>query len=107
MPYEATADLDDNIWFPDTSPPVNQPVIGKFDPRDQSFTFYPKPQVGPDSPKLQHTVDGAVWYTARTGAPGATAFGVLYPDKDKITTLGGYPLNGAPGYAFKPGKSTN
>jgi hypothetical protein len=27
----------------------------------------------------------------------------LYPDMDKITTLGGYPLNGAPGYAFKPG----
>ena len=105
MPYEATADLEDNIWFPDTSPPVNQPVLGKFDQRDQSFTFYPKPQVGADSPKLQHTVDGAVWYTARTATPGATAFGVLYPDKDKITTLGGYPLNGAPGYAFKA--STN
>jgi hypothetical protein len=28
---------------------------------------------------------------------------VLYPDMDKITTLGGYPLNGAPGYAFKVG----
>jgi len=107
MPYEATADLEDNIWFPDTSPPVTQPVISKFDPRDQSFTFYPKPQVGADSPKLQHTVDGAVWYTARTATPGATAFGVLYPDKDKITTLGGYPLNGAPGYAFKVGRGTN
>ena len=107
MPYEATADLDDNIWFPDTSVPVNQPVIGRFDPRDQSFTFYPKPQVGADSPKLQHTVDGAVWYTARTATPGATAFGVLYPDKEKITTLGGYPLNGAPGYAFKVGRGTN
>jgi streptogramin lyase/mono/diheme cytochrome c family protein len=107
MPYEATADLEDNIWFPDTSVPVNQPVIGKFDPRDQSFTFYPKPQVGADSPKLQHTADGAVWYTARTATPGATAFGVLYPDKDKITTLGAYPLNGAPGYAFKVGRATN
>jgi streptogramin lyase len=102
QPYEATADFEDNIWFPDTSPPVNQPVLGKFDPRDQSFTFYPKPQVNADSPKLQHTTDGAVWYTARTGAPGATGFGVLYPDKDKITTLGGYPLNGPPGYPFKP-----
>jgi streptogramin lyase len=101
QPYEATADLEDNIWFPDTAPPVNQPVIGKFDPRDQSFTFYPKPQVGGDSPKLQHTADGAVWYTMRTGTPGATGFGVLYPDMDKISTLGGYPLNGAPGYAFK------
>ena len=107
-PYEATADFEDNIWFPDTSPPVNQPVLGKFDQRDQTFTFYPKPQVGADSPKLQHTVDGAVWYTARTATPGATAFGVLYPDKDKITTLGGYPLNGPPGYPFKAnGRATN
>ena len=107
MPYEATADFEDNIWFPDTSPPVNQPVLGKFDPRDQSFTFYPKPQVGADSPKLQHTVDGAVWYTARTATPGATGFGVLYPDKEKITTLGGYPLNGPPGYPFRSGRGTN
>ena len=108
QPYEATADFEDNIWFPDTSPPVNQPVLGKFDPRDQSFTFYPKPQLNADSPKLQHTVDGAVWYTARTATAGATGFGVLYPDKDKITTLGGYPLNGPPGYPFKTnGRSTN
>jgi streptogramin lyase len=108
QPYEATADFEDNIWFPDTSPPVNQPVLGRFDPRDQTFTFYPKPQVGADSPKLQHTVDGAVWYTARTATPGATGFGVLYPDKDKITTLGGYPLNGPPGYPFKAGgRGTN
>ena len=105
MPYEATADFEDNIWFPDTSTPVNQPVIGKFNPRDQTFTFYPKPQLGADSPKLQHTVDGAVWYTARTQTPGATAFGVLYPDMDKITSLAGYPLNGPPGYPFKTGAS--
>jgi virginiamycin B lyase len=101
QPYEATADFEDNIWFPDTSPPVNQPVLGKFEPRTQTFTFYPKPQAGADSPKLQHAVDGAVWYTARTATPGATGFGVLYPDMDKIISLGGYPLNGPPGYAFK------
>jgi streptogramin lyase len=101
QPYEATADLQDNIWFPDTAPPVNQPTIGKFDPKTQSFTFYPKPQTGSDSPKLQHAADGAVWYTARTATPGATGFGVLYPDMDKINSLGSFPLNGAPGYAFK------
>ncbi len=101
QPYEATADREDNIWFPDTAPPVNQPALGRFDPRNQTFTFYPKPQTGADSPKLQHGADGSVWYTARTGTSGATGFGVLYPDKDKISTLGGYPLNGAPGYAFK------
>ena len=99
-PYEATADFQDNIWFPDASPPTQPAVIGKFNPRDETFTFYPKPQAVADSPKLQHTADGAVWYTARTSIPGATGFGVLYPDKDKITTLGGYPLNGPPGYAF-------
>jgi hypothetical protein len=27
---------------------------------------------------------------------------VLYPDMDKITTLGAYYLNGPPGYLFKP-----
>jgi hypothetical protein len=27
---------------------------------------------------------------------------VLFPDKDKITTLAPRMLNGAPGYAFKP-----
>jgi streptogramin lyase len=105
QPYEATADLADNIWFPDTAPPVNQPVLGKFDPKDQSFTYYPKPQTGADSPKLQHGADGSVWYTERTATPGATGFGVLYPDMDKITSLGGYPLNGAPGYPFKVGDS--
>ncbi|MBM4197935.1 MAG: hypothetical protein FJ197_12760 [Gammaproteobacteria bacterium] len=103
QPYEATADFEDNIWFPDTVTPVLQPVIGKFNPGDQTFTFYPKPQFGADSPKLQHTVDGAVWFTERTSMPGATGFGVLYPDMDKITTLAGYPLNGPPGYAVKPG----
>src|SRR3954451_1501288 len=106
QPYEATADFEDNIWFPDSSPPVYQPAIGKFDPRDQTFSFYPKPQVGADSPKLQHTVDGAVWFTERTGTPNATGFAVLYPDMDKIKSLGAYPLNGPPGYSFKPPTST-
>jgi hypothetical protein len=93
-----------------TGTPVNQPVVGKFNPRDQTFTFYPKPQIGADSPKLQHTIDRTVWYTARTGTRGATGFGVLYPDMDRITPLSGYPLNGPPGYAFKPsasGRKTN
>jgi virginiamycin B lyase len=107
QPYEVTADFEDNMWFPDTSPPVYQPAIGKFNPRDQSFTFYPKPQVGADSPKLQHTQDGAVWFTERTATPLATGFAVLYPDMDKIKSLGAYPLNGPPGYPFKAPTSTS
>ena len=106
QPYEATADLEDNIWFPDSSPPVYQPAIGKFDPRDQTFTFYPKPQFGADSPKLQHTADGAVWFT-RTDR---------HSERDRVRravsrhgqdhTLGAYPLNGPPGYSFKAPTST-
>ena len=42
-------------------------------------------------------------YTSRYGAAkDQSGFGVLYPDKDKITTLAPRMLNGAPGYAFKP-----
>jgi hypothetical protein len=43
-----------------------------------------------------------VHYTPRYGAAkDQSGFGVLYPDKDKITTLAPRMLNGAPGYAFK------
>ena len=104
MPYEASPDRDDNIWFPDTGTPDHPASLGRFNPRDQTFTFYPKPQFVAETSKIQHTGDGAVWYSPRYGAPdGSTGFGVLYPDMDKITSLGAYPLNGAPGYAFKVG----
>ena len=59
------------------------------------------PQRGSDSPKIQITKEGAVWYSPRSN-PEHPAFGVLYPDMDKITTLGAYYLNGPPGYPFKP-----
>ena len=36
------------------------------------------------------------------GSVDAPAFGVLYPDMDRITTLGAYYPNGPPGYLFKP-----
>jgi streptogramin lyase/cytochrome c5 len=102
QPYEMSADLEDNIWFPDTGTADHPAAIGRFNPRDQTFTFYPKPQFVADTSKLQHTTEGAVWYAPRGGAPaGSTGFGVLYPDKDKITSLAAYPLNGPPGYAFK------
>ena len=108
MPYEATPDRDDNIWFPDTGTPDHPASLGRFNPRDQTFTFYPKPQFVAETSKIQQTADGAVWYSPRYGAPdGSTGFGVLYPDMDKITTLGAYPLNGAPGYAFKAGSRTS
>jgi hypothetical protein len=50
------------------------------------------------------TKEGAIWYSPR-GSQRDPAFGVLYPDMDKITTLGAYYLNGPPGYPFKPATS--
>lgn len=106
QPYEATADRDDNIWFPDTGTPDQPALLGRFNPKTQAFTFYPKPQFVADTSKLQHTAEGAVWYAPRYGAmPGTSGFGLLWPDKDKITTLAPAALNGVPGYPFKtPGQ---
>ena len=36
------------------------------------------------------------------GSQDAPAFGVLYPDMDKITNVGAFYVNGPPGYPFKP-----
>ncbi len=99
-PYEATADKEDNIWAPSTWDSSDQPSsIVRFNPRDQSFRFYPRPQVASGTNKLVHTEDGAVWYPSRSRPnPG---FGVLYPDKNKIVALAAPPLNGPPGYPYK------
>ena len=104
QPYEASVDAEDNIWFPETGNPDSPSLIARFNPRTEKFTFYPRLQFVADSSRLEHTTDGAVWYAPRYGAPaGHSAFGVLYPDKDKISSLAAYPLNGTPGYAFTVG----
>ena len=65
------------------------------------------PQVADTSPKTQITKDGAVWYAVRDVGSGMTisklgvGMAVLYPDMDKITTLGAYYLNGPPGYSYQ------
>jgi streptogramin lyase len=96
-PYDVAADPEDNIWAADAG---QDAAIWKFNPRDQTFTFYPKPQRAADTPKIQVTRDGAIWYSPR-GSREAPAIGVLYPDMDKITTLGAFYVNGPPGYPFK------
>ena len=101
-PYDVSQDADGNIWVADVG--GSAASIFKFNPRDQSFTLYPKPQRTADTPKIQITRDGAIWYAPR-GSVDAPAFGVLYPDMDKITTLGAFYVNGPPGYPFKPGVS--
>ena len=98
-PYDVAQDLDGDIWVADVG--GSAAALWKFNPRDQTFTLYPKPQKTADTPKIQITKDGAIWYAPR-GSQRAPAFGVLYPDMDKIATLGAYYLNGPPGYPFKP-----
>ena len=74
----------------------------RFNPKDGTFTFYPRPQFVADSTRVNQAEDGSVHYTARYGAvKDQSGFGVLFPDKDKITTLAPRMLNGAPGYAFR------
>jgi len=98
QPYDVSQDPEGNIWSPDVGGSVA--AIWKFNQKDSTFTLYPKPQATADTPKIQITKEGAIWYSPR-GSQDAPAIGVLYPDMDKITTLGAYYLNGAPGYPFK------
>jgi virginiamycin B lyase len=98
QPYDVMQDPDGNIWSPDAG--GSAAALWRFTPRDGTFTLYPKPQKTADTPKIQVTRDGAVWYSPR-GSLDAPAFGVLYPDMDKITTLGAYYQNGPPGYPYR------
>ena len=101
QPYDVAADTEGNIWFADSPMPDRAAAIGKFNTKDQTFTFYPKPQFAADTPKIQVTRDGSVWFSPRGTQVDAPAISVLHPDMDKITTLGAYYVNGAPGYPFK------
>ena len=100
-PYDVSQDLEGNIWFPDSPAADRSAMIGCFNPKDQTFTFYPKPQFAADTPKIQINKDGAIWFAPR-GSQNAPAISVLYPDMDKITTLGSFYVNGPPGYPYKP-----
>ena len=87
-----------DIWSADVG--GSAAALWKFNPKDATFTLYPKPQKPADTPKIQITRDGAIWYSPR-GSVNAPAIGVLYPDMDKIETLGAYYQNGPPGYPYK------
>jgi virginiamycin B lyase len=104
QPYEASLDRDGNVWFPDKNESVPDRTMSnvRFNPKDGTFLYYPRPQQIADSTRVNHAEDGSVHYTPRYGAAkDQSGFGVLYPDKDKIATLAPKMLNGAPGYAFK------
>jgi len=102
-PYDVAQDPDGNIWSADVG--GTAAALWKFNPRDATFTLYPKPQKSADTPKIQITREGAIWYSPR-GSVNAPAFGVLYPDMDKMTTFGAFYLNGPPGYPYKISAST-
>jgi virginiamycin B lyase len=97
-PYDVMQDPEGSIWSADAG--GSAAALWKFNPKDSTFVLYPKPQATADTPKIQVTKDGAVWYSPR-GSQDAPAFGVLYPDMNKIPTLGAYYLNGPPGYPYK------
>jgi virginiamycin B lyase len=82
QPYSISADHQDNLWIGDFG---QGGATIKFDPRSETFTYYPTPQSA-DQPRSQITREGAIWYCPRSSekAPGV---GVLYPDMTKITTL--------------------
>ena len=102
-PYDVAPDPEGNIWAADVGQRIDGDygaTIWRFNPNTEEFTFYPKPQRHADSPKIQVTGDGAVWYSPR-GSREAPAFGVLYPDMDKIDSLAAYYEFGPPGYPFE------
>ena len=102
-PYDVAPDPEGNIWSADVGQRTDGEsgaTLWRFNPSTEAFTFYPKPQRHADSPKIQVTSEGAVWYSPR-GSREAPAFGVLYPDMDKIDSLGAYYTYGPPGYPFE------
>ena len=83
-PYATQADKEGDIWISDAG---QGGAIIRLDPKTETFTYYPSPQ-RTDMPKFEITREGAIWYNPRAAAKGAV--GVLYPDKDKMTTMGAY-----------------
>lgn len=88
-PYDVWPDPDDNVWISDGA---QEGVLIKFDQDTEDFTFYPSPQ-RTDFPKVAITREGAVWYAPRMVAMtkgGLAGLGVLYPEKDAMTTFGAF-----------------
>src|ERR1043166_5894411 len=63
--------------FADSPTADRSAMIGKFNPKDQTFTFYPKPQFSADTHKIQLTKEGAIWFAPR-GSRDAPAISVMY-----------------------------
>jgi streptogramin lyase/mono/diheme cytochrome c family protein len=96
-PYTSEADEFDRIWVGTDN------YLVMYDQGEDTFTHYPVP-VRTDMPKTTIARGGAVWFTPRnagqSGEYGGAA-GVLYPDKDNITTLAAYHAESSAGYALR------
>jgi len=75
-----------NIWIPDSG---EGGALVKFDRKLEKFIYFPMPQLT-DSPKLEITRDGAIWYTTRSGDPKTMSIGVMYPDMEKVKSFAAY-----------------
>ncbi len=84
--YNVEPDSHDNMWL------SNDNYLSKYDPAADQFTHYPIP-VRSDTLKTTITRDAGVWFFYRNAGKtlgyGGTAV-VLYPDIDRIPTLGAY-----------------
>jgi len=93
-PYNAEPDSDDNVWL------ATDNYLSKYEPVTDKFTHYPIPTRS-DSLKTTISKNGGIWFIYRNAGKFAGYGGnatVLYPDKDKITTLAAYHSEDSPGY---------
>jgi virginiamycin B lyase len=58
-PYDLWPDLDDNIWIENA---VYNSLV-KFDRNTKQFTYYPFPELGAHTPKLDRDKEGTFWFT--------------------------------------------
>jgi streptogramin lyase len=66
-PYDLWPDLDDNIWIENA---VYNSLV-KFDQKTKKFTYFPFPELGAHTPKLDRDKEGTFWFTL--GRPSGLA----------------------------------
>jgi streptogramin lyase len=66
-PYDLWPDADDNIWVENA---VYNSLV-KFDQRTKQFTYFPFPDLGAHTPKLDRDKEGTLWFTL--GRPSGLA----------------------------------
>ena len=57
-PYEWWADNDDNVWLEVAA--YNS--LAKLDAKTKRYTYYPMPNLGAHTPKMETGPDGTLWF---------------------------------------------